>query len=133
MAPIDLHARARRRLGARGLGRRVRPACKWRSETDCIFRFDLKKIPKLRPQTRAAGGLPRRFRWRWRTDRSFHSQQLHRVAEVDLALVAFGKIEILDRADAFADEHRPAFGIERAVAREHDVVGAEEGDAASER
>src|SRR3989442_5019868 len=64
---------------------------------------------------------------------SFHAQQLDRVIEVDLALVAFRQAELLDRADALADEHRPAFGIERAVAREHHAVGAEERDAAGER
>src|SRR5437016_9332054 len=64
---------------------------------------------------------------------SFHAQQLDRVIEVDLALVAFRQAELLDRADALADEHRPALGIERAVAREHHAVGAEERDAAGER
>src|SRR6266851_606377 len=64
---------------------------------------------------------------------SFHAQQLDGVIEVDLALVAFRQAELLDRADALADEHRPALGIERAVAREHHAVGAEERDAAGER
>src|SRR5437763_14346131 len=64
---------------------------------------------------------------------SFHAQQLDRVIEVDLALVAFRQAELLDRADALADEHRPALRIERAVAREHYAVGAEERDAAGER
>src|SRR5438309_1896738 len=64
---------------------------------------------------------------------SFHAQQLDRVIEVDLALVAFRQAELLDRADALADEHRPALRIERAVAREHHAVGAEERDAAGER
>src|SRR5216684_4192334 len=64
---------------------------------------------------------------------SFHAEQLDGVVEVDLALVAFRQAELLDRADAFADEHRPALGIERAVAREHHAVGAEERDAAGER
>src|SRR3989454_11485203 len=64
---------------------------------------------------------------------SFHAQQLDRVIEVDLALVAFRQAELLDRADALADEHRPALWIERAVAREHHAVGAEERDAAGER
>src|SRR5438105_13438179 len=64
---------------------------------------------------------------------SFHAEQLDGVIEVDLAFVAFGQAELLDRADAFADEHRAALGIERAVAREHHAVGAEERDAAGER
>src|SRR6266853_4973543 len=64
---------------------------------------------------------------------SFHAQQLDGVVEVDLALVALRQAELLDRADALADEHRPALGIERAVAREHHAVGAEERDAAGER
>src|SRR5437667_2802463 len=64
---------------------------------------------------------------------SFHAQQLDRVIEVDLALVAFRQAELLDRADALADEHRPALRIERAVAREHYAVGAKERDAAGER
>src|SRR5689334_23948751 len=34
---------------------------------------------------------------------------------------------------AVADEHRPALGIERAVAREDDLVDAEEGEAAGKR
>ena len=56
-----------------------------------------------------------------------------RVAEVDLTLVALREAELLDRADALADEHRPAFGIERTVAREDDALDAEERDAAGER
>src|SRR5882724_10209895 len=64
---------------------------------------------------------------------SFHAQQLEGVVEVDLAFVVLGQSELLYRADALADEHRPAFGIERAVAREHHAVGAEERDAAGER
>src|SRR5437763_2556511 len=64
---------------------------------------------------------------------SFHAQQLDRVIEVDLALVAFRQAELLHRADALADEHRPALRIERAVAREHYAVGAKERDAAGER
>src|SRR5437016_13868663 len=64
---------------------------------------------------------------------SFHAQQLDRVIEVDLALVACRQAELLDRADALADEHRPALRIERAVAREHYAVGAKERDAAGER
>src|SRR5260221_6381267 len=64
---------------------------------------------------------------------SLQFEQTLRVAEVDLALVAFGQAELLDRADAFADEHRAAFRIEWAVAREHDLVDAEEGNATSER
>src|SRR3989442_6789488 len=64
---------------------------------------------------------------------SFHAQQLDGVIEIDLALVAFRQAELLDRADALADEHGPALGIERAVAREHHAVGAEERDAAGER
>src|SRR5882762_7022987 len=64
---------------------------------------------------------------------SFHAEQLDGVIEVDLALVAFRQAELLDRADALADEHRAALGIERAVAREHHAVGAEERDAAGER
>src|SRR5437016_10221082 len=64
---------------------------------------------------------------------SFHAQQLDGVIEIDLALVAFRQAELLDRADALADEHRPALGIERAVAREYHAVGAEERDAAGER
>src|SRR5439155_16924623 len=39
----------------------------------------------------------------------------------------------LDRAVALADEQRTALWIERAVAREHHAVGAEERDAARER
>src|SRR5260221_9426887 len=64
---------------------------------------------------------------------SLQFEQTLRVAEVDLALVAFGQAELLDRADAFADEHRAAFRIEWAVACEHDLVDAEEGNATSER
>src|SRR6267378_2776089 len=64
---------------------------------------------------------------------SFHAQQLEGVVEVDLAFVVLGQSELLYRADALPDEHRPAFGIERAVAREHHAVGAEERDAAGER
>src|SRR5258708_11455641 len=64
---------------------------------------------------------------------SLQFDQTLRVAEVDLALGAFGQAELLDRADAFADEHRTAFRIERTVACEHDLVDAEEGNAASER
>ena len=43
---------------------------------------------------------------------SFHAQQLDGVIEVDLAFVAFGQAELLDRADALADEHRAALGID---------------------
>src|SRR5258708_33034008 len=64
---------------------------------------------------------------------SLQFEQALRVAEVDLALVAFGQAELLDRADAFADAHRAAFRIERAVACEHDLVDAEEGNAARDR
>src|SRR2546425_9152748 len=63
----------------------------------------------------------------------FQSQLLDGVIEIALALVAFRQAELLDRADALADEHRPALWIERAVAREHHAVGAEERDAAGER
>src|SRR6267143_2178896 len=64
---------------------------------------------------------------------SFHASQLDGVVEVDLAFVAFRQAEFLDRADALADEHRTTLGVERAVAREHYAVGAEERDAAGER
>src|SRR5205085_7088137 len=67
---------------------------------------------------------------------SIHGLELEealRVAEVDLTLVALGQLQVLDRADALADEHRPALRIERAVARKDDLVDAEEGDAAGER
>src|SRR5438034_6191855 len=64
---------------------------------------------------------------------SMQLEEALRVAEVDLTLVALREAELLDRADALADEHRPALGIERAVAREHHAVGAEERDAAGER
>src|SRR2546429_9167616 len=62
-----------------------------------------------------------------------HAQSLHRVSEVDLPLVRFRQLEILDRAYPFADEHRPALRIERAVAREHDAVGSEEIQTAAQR
>src|SRR5262249_52334088 len=71
--------------------------------------------------------------WRHSRSRSLQLQQGFRVAEIDLTLVAFSEAELLDRADAFADEHRAALRIERAVAREDDAVDAEERDAAGER
>src|SRR5437879_1138295 len=53
----------------------------------------------------------------------FHPQQLEGVAEVDLALVGLGEFQVLDRAYPLANEHRPALGIEGAVAREHHAIG----------
>src|SRR6185369_15615540 len=43
------------------------------------------------------------------------------------------QVERFDRVDSFADEHRSAFRIERAIAREYDVVGAEKRNAAGKR
>src|SRR6266853_6173359 len=63
----------------------------------------------------------------------FHPQQLEGVAEIDLPLVGFRQLEVLDRAYALPDEHRPALGIERAVAREHHAIGAEEIQPAAQR
>src|SRR2546421_11718377 len=64
---------------------------------------------------------------------SMQLEEALRVAEVDLTLVALGQTELLDRADALADEHRAALGIERAIAREYDPIDAEEGNAAGKR
>src|ERR1041385_8828318 len=41
-----------------------------------------------------------------------HAEELDRVAEIDLALVGLRQLEVLDRAYALPDEHRPALGIE---------------------
>src|ERR1041384_2829220 len=62
-----------------------------------------------------------------------HAEELDRVAEIDLALVGFRQLEVLDRAYALPDEHRPALGIEGAVAREHHAGGAEEVQPAAQR
>src|SRR5713101_6770686 len=63
----------------------------------------------------------------------FHPQQLEGVAEVDLALVGLGEFQVLDGADSLPDEHRPALGIEGAVARERHAIGAEEIQSAAQR
>src|ERR1700722_13348181 len=61
-----------------------------------------------------------------------HAQETERIAEIDLALVTLRQTQILDRADAFADEHRAPFGIEGAVAGEDHFLGAEEIEAAAQ-
>src|SRR2546430_7102480 len=61
---------------------------------------------------------------------SVQLEEALRVAEVDLTLVALGQTELLDRADALADEHRTTLRVERAVAREYDLIDAEKRDAA---
>ena len=52
------------------------------------------------------------------------AQQFGGVAKVDLACILFMQIEVFDRADAFTDEHRAFFGVERAIAGKNDVVWA---------
>src|SRR5262245_17023164 len=50
--------------------------------------------------------------------RQWHAQQSQRIAPIDFSFVLVRQLQILDRADAFADEHRPAFRVEWTVACE---------------
>ena len=65
--------------------------------------------------------------------RGWNAQQAQRIAKIDFLFVLVGQPQILDRADAFADEHRPAFRVEGAVTREYDPVGAEKIQSAAQR
>src|SRR5881628_281986 len=56
-----------------------------------------------------------------------------KLSEADKRKIYFGEFEVLDRAYPLPDEHRPALGIEGAVAREHHAVGAEEIQPAAQR
>src|SRR5215472_5824921 len=60
-------------------------------------------------------------------------EQPLRVDLINQALYLLAQAQLLDRANAFADKHRPTLGIERAITREHDAIRAEEFESAAQR
>src|SRR5687768_1208351 len=64
---------------------------------------------------------------------SGHPKKSPGVAFVDLLPIHVRDIEVVDVPDRLADVERPFLGIEREIAGEDDVVGAEERQAAGHR